>query len=593
MNYEIGTQIGDYQILSVLGTGGMGKVYEVRNTISDRIEAMKILLPDLASQQELADRFLREIKVLASLNHPNIAALHTALRVENQLLMIMELVEGVTLSDKLQSGLLPLSESLDYIDQALSALSYAHKQGIIHRDIKPANMMLTPQGVLKLMDFGIARAPSDTKLTMTGTTLGSLHYMSPEQVRGDAPDGRSDLYSLGVVLYETVTGRRPFQETSEYSLMAAHLEKTPQAPIEVCPNLPQSLNAIILMSLAKDPTNRFQSADAMRTAIGTTAGAPKQPSSVPGPVAAGGGLGQPAGAQREPALQPPRTNQAGVPVPLPSPATHRDRGLYMALGALLVVLVIGASAIELPKWIKARAGGRPSATAPAPDAAGGPTALPQPANASSPALQPEASSGGSPSAASVNTSPGVQPSSFPASSPSGPASSAAGPAPTNKTAHAEEPTERADHRIARRGAAIAVGTGQASAPGTSVPSGGTTGGEPANPPAAPQASNSPGSLSSGAAPAQQANQVLPALKHRMDLLSSRASVVDQSLQTLQQQQSSSGLSLRGDISASWIRMKGYMDRADAALSASRPNAAKRNMDQAEREIDFLEKFLGM
>src|SRR5487761_239535 len=156
MNYEIGTQVGDYQILSVLGTGGMGKVYKVRNVISDRVEAMKILLPDLSNQQALADRFLREIKVLASLNHPNIAALHTALRVENQLLMIMELVEGVTLGDKLQSGHLPLKEALTYMDQALSALSYAHRQGVIHRDIKPANMMLTSQGILKIMDFGIA-----------------------------------------------------------------------------------------------------------------------------------------------------------------------------------------------------------------------------------------------------------------------------------------------------------------------------------------------------------------------------------------------------------------------------------------------------
>src|SRR6202789_3126895 len=143
MNLQIGSTIGDYQIVGVLGAGGMGKVYKVRNVISDRLEAMKVLLPDLVAQPELADRFLREIKLQASLEHPNIAALHTAVRVDNQLLMLMEFVEGVTLEQRLKDGPLPVTEAVDYIAQALSALEYAHQQGVIHRDIKPANMMLT------------------------------------------------------------------------------------------------------------------------------------------------------------------------------------------------------------------------------------------------------------------------------------------------------------------------------------------------------------------------------------------------------------------------------------------------------------------
>ncbi|HEV1992912.1 MAG TPA: serine/threonine-protein kinase, partial [Candidatus Acidoferrum sp.] len=153
----IGTRKGDYEILGVLGVGGMGKVYKVRNVLSDRIEAMKVLLPNLADQKDLADCFLREIKVLASLSHPNIAALQTALTIDNQLVMIMEYVEGQTLSARVGQGAIPLDEALNYIGQVLAALSYAHKQQVIHRDIKPANMMLTPEGVIKLMDFGIAR----------------------------------------------------------------------------------------------------------------------------------------------------------------------------------------------------------------------------------------------------------------------------------------------------------------------------------------------------------------------------------------------------------------------------------------------------
>ncbi len=137
MSLDIGNRIGDYEIVAALGAGGMGKVFKVRNVISDRIEAMKVLLPDLEQQPELADRFMREIKVQASLQHPNIAALHTALRVDNQLLMLMELVEGITLDQRLQQGPVPLRNAVDYIGQVLGALGYAHQHGVIHRDIKP------------------------------------------------------------------------------------------------------------------------------------------------------------------------------------------------------------------------------------------------------------------------------------------------------------------------------------------------------------------------------------------------------------------------------------------------------------------------
>ena len=232
MSYEIGSRVGDYEILQILGAGGMGRVYKVRNVLSDRIEAMKVLLPDLEGNPGLADRFMREIKVQASLDHPNIAALHTALRIENQLMMLMEYVEGVTLDTLMEAGPIPIDKAADYIAQVLSALAYAHARGVVHRDLKPANMMITPSGVVKLMDFGIAKMTADRKLTQTGSTVGSLYYMSPEQIKGAVDlDPRSDLYSLGVSLYEVVTGARPFQGDSEYSIMAAHLQKNPPPPI--------------------------------------------------------------------------------------------------------------------------------------------------------------------------------------------------------------------------------------------------------------------------------------------------------------------------------------------------------------------------
>lgn len=260
MSFEIGDTIGDYQIIGLLGAGGMGKVYKVKNVISDRVDALKVLLPSLADNHELADRFMREIKVLASLEHPNIAALRTAFRLDNQLLMLMEFVDGKSLDKDAKAGPIPIPDAVSYIRQVLAALSYAHERGVIHRDIKPANMMLTPNKVIKLMDFGIAKSTTDQKLTQTGVIIGSLFYMSPEQVRGTALDGRSDLYSVGVSLYEFVTGVRPFQGGTDFDIMMAQLQKLPVPPLERLPELPQALSDVIMKSLEKEPANRFQSA---------------------------------------------------------------------------------------------------------------------------------------------------------------------------------------------------------------------------------------------------------------------------------------------------------------------------------------------
>jgi serine/threonine-protein kinase len=284
MSYEVGTRIGDYQVVERLGAGGMGAVYKVRNLITDRLEAMKVLLPDLREAGDLAERFSREIKVHASLVHPNIAALHTALLVEHQLCMIMEFVEGVSLAERLRQGPMQVLESVAYTSQVLSALSYAHERGVIHRDIKPANIMVTPERIVKLMDFGIATTTSTGKLqnrlTATGMALGSLHYMSPEQVKAGAPDARSDLYSLGITLYEMVTGQCPIRGNSEYEIMAAHLAISPPSPAELNPFLPPALSAIILKAMAKRPDDRFQTAAEFRANLeslvaGATPSAPR------------------------------------------------------------------------------------------------------------------------------------------------------------------------------------------------------------------------------------------------------------------------------------------------------------------------------
>ena len=264
--FEIGTTIGDYQIISVIGRGGMGKVFKVRNLLSDRMEAMKVLLPGTDPRADLVERFLREIKVVAALEHPGIASLRTALRVNDQILMIMEYVEGTSLHSRMLQGI-DTARAVWFTQQVLEALAYAHRRGVVHRDIKPSNILVSPGDKIKITDFGIASRSGDPRLTGEGVALGSLFYMSPEQMKAEAIDARSDLYSVGVTLYEMVTGQPPVQGTSFYSILRTHMEGKPRPATELAPHLPVELSRIIAKSLEKLPEARFHSAGEFRAAL--------------------------------------------------------------------------------------------------------------------------------------------------------------------------------------------------------------------------------------------------------------------------------------------------------------------------------------
>ena len=260
MGWAAGTHVGAYEVLGPIGNGGMGEVYKVRHTISQRSEAMKVLLSGAARRPEVTDRFVREIRVLANLNHPNIAALHTAFHHEDQLIMVMEYVEGKNLSERLNAGL-ALRDSVGYLRQVLSALAYAHSQGVIHRDIKPSNVMINTCEQVKLLDFGLAlMSTPDPRLTSSGSLLGSVHYISPEQIRGETMDARSDLYSVGVTLFEVITGRLPIQGLSFSEIINGHLQVMPVSPSVINPSVPEQLSAITLKALAKQPSERYQNA---------------------------------------------------------------------------------------------------------------------------------------------------------------------------------------------------------------------------------------------------------------------------------------------------------------------------------------------
>jgi serine/threonine-protein kinase len=609
-DYPVGQKLGDYEILGILGAGGMGKVYKVRNNISDRVEAMKILLPDLAGQKDLADRFLREIKVLASLTHPNIAALRTALTLDNQLVMIMEFVDGVTISSRLQQGAIPPGLAVKYIDQVLNALSYAHKQNIIHRDIKPANMMLTADGAVKLMDFGIARSSTDRSLTMTGTTLGSLNYMPPEQVKGDPADNRSDLYSLGVSLYEMVTGQLPFQAESNYAMMAAHLQEVPKPPIVLRPGIPQPLNQIILMALAKDPGQRFQSADAFRGALKSVQaqGAATQPAVDPrayAPSSAANAGGATALFQDAPASQSPTTLvdspafqqtqavAAGVaavapPPPPPAVSSGGHRGLYIALGAFIVVVVLFAAGLYIPGHLKTLAGAGkntlpPQQSQPADSAASTPasttpstpgdsTATPTPATPIPPdpsSATPASATGASATASGAQSSQAGQSSSDASSTTSAPASDASSSTPPATSASsAGQPLTKPASSKAKKDAQSASRSQDV------VP--------PASSGSAAQASQAQ------AEAAAQAEEV----ERKYDEVDGRSTAASQSLDNLKRQQAAAGYGLRSDIISAEQRMKADLNKAQYYVQKQDSKNAKKYLDMADAELQTIEKFLG-
>jgi serine/threonine-protein kinase len=267
MGIEAGQRIGDYQVIRALGVGGLGAVYEVKHVISGRSEALKVVLPGLVDTPEMAERFHREIRLLASLNHFNIAGLHTAFYHENQLVMVMEFVEGQTFAAITRGAPVSIKNAVDWISQVLLALGVAHAAGIVHRDIKPGNIMLTKDGVVKLLDFGIAFRETAPHLTRAGHIFGSLNYMAPEQFTGGPVTPLSDIYSTGITLYELVTRQLPFIGSTTYEIMNAHLEKPPIPPNQLNPGLPPFLCQAIERALAKSPAQRFQSADEFRLAL--------------------------------------------------------------------------------------------------------------------------------------------------------------------------------------------------------------------------------------------------------------------------------------------------------------------------------------
>ena len=261
----IGSTISHYKILEKLGEGGMGVVYKAQDLKLDRIVAIKFLPPQLSSSAESKARFMQEAKAAAALNHPNILAVHEIDEQNGNLFLVMEYVEGRTLKQhilNLKSGTgIAVNQAIEWTVQIAQGLKAAHEKNIVHRDIKPENVMLTSDGNLKIMDFGIAKLQSSSGLTRTGASLGTLSYMSPEQAQGTAADHRSDLWSLGVVLYELLTGEVPFRGEHEAALLYLIVNDDPPPPSAMDKRIPRQIDFVVMKMLTKDRVQRSGNAD--------------------------------------------------------------------------------------------------------------------------------------------------------------------------------------------------------------------------------------------------------------------------------------------------------------------------------------------
>ncbi len=276
MSLAPGTRLGPYEIVAPIGAGGMGEVYRARDTRLERTVAIKVLPSHLSENADVRQRFEREAKTISSLSHPHICALYDVGNQDGVEFLVMEYLEGDTLSERLTRGSLPFDQVLRYGCEIADALDKAHRQGIVHRDLKPGNVMLTKSGV-KLLDFGLAKAvapaaarsgasltalPTQTgkDLTAEGTILGTFQYMAPEQLEGGEADGRTDIFAFGAVLYEMATGKKAFSGRSQASLISSIMSAEP-APVSAdAPATPPAFDRVVRTCLAKDPEDRWQTA---------------------------------------------------------------------------------------------------------------------------------------------------------------------------------------------------------------------------------------------------------------------------------------------------------------------------------------------
>lgn len=348
----VGKVVGSYRIVEKIGEGGMGAVYRAVDEMLEREVAIKAIRPELAREPEIVERFRAEAKILARIHHPAIATIYSFFHDGGELFLAMEYVFGRTLSAVLtDGGALPWPRAVALLSSCLDGIEQAHRAGIIHRDLKPDNLMLTPADTLKVMDFGIARMPGSDHLTRTGLLIGTLRYVAPEQIRGEEVDRRTDVYALGVVLYQMLTGRVPFDGPTDFLILKAQLEDPPAPPSSVAPDVPAWLDRIVLKALAKAPADRFQTVDELRLHLAGRGSLPlseKETRDLPTLVLPP----RPTAAAPLESPETIETDRPRLPAVSPPGTSYRPVGGTGKHPVLTAVLVVVVAAVALLLWLK-------------------------------------------------------------------------------------------------------------------------------------------------------------------------------------------------------------------------------------------------
>jgi eukaryotic-like serine/threonine-protein kinase len=551
----IGKQIGNYQIQQKLGEGGMGVVYKAIDLDLERPVAVKVLSAALSQDPALLERFRSEAKAQANLGHTNIAALYSLLNIDNHTGIVMEYIDGETLNQILKRrGPISWQEALSWFEQALRGIGFAHRKGVIHRDLKPSNLMVNRDGVVKVMDFGIAKMLGGQGLTQTGMQLGTVAYMSPEQIRNQTIDARSDIYSLGVTLYELLTVHLPFETGSDFEVMSDHVNTPPPPPSRYAPSIPQALQACILRALAKEPSARYQSVEEFSAALDAAKASAAASSSAPQLAAT--------------RLEQPAANAFAAP-PAPAafaqPLNPGSKGKGILFGGVLVILaaavLLGYQAMK-PKAVPSSLASSTPASA-TPSAASPKTDTVQPP--ASPSSPPPAQAATDTAVNSGKSDNSAQPDLMKSLN-----GIAEPPRSEKKPVVAARHQTPLESRIQEQNGRSAAKTNTAS---------------PAQEPLA--APDAPSVAPSGPTEAQ-----LETTEDDLSKIKGRIDAVNQSLTNLKQQQAAQGYGLRGDMVAAESRLYSYFGSAQQALQNRNVDLAQKNMERAEKELVTLEHFLG-
>ena len=585
----IGKQIANYQITEKLGEGGMGVVYKGMDANLGRPVAVKMLTAELAHNPDIVERFRAEARAQANLSNPNLAVLYALLVEDGTAFMVMEFVEGQTFEQMIRArGPIPPETALPLFKQALQGVGAAHRMGIVHRDIKPSNIMLNTQGVVKVMDFGIAKVVGTRGMTRTGMQLGTPAYMAPEQIQSKPIDTRTDIYALGITLYQMLSGQLPFQHDSDFDTMNSQVMAAPPPMKQMFPYAPIQYQNVVAKALEKDPNNRFQTVEEFNAAL-------ENPESVmtmgTAPTVLTSAVGAPGGGRT--VLETPGMSAAAAPA---MAKTVMQTGVIAAAPATSAAIPISAQA---PGQVVAKKGGWNSGYTFA--------AIAVAAAAIILAVVSFGKKGSIFTASQVNApSPSSQNSPLSAPQSSAPAPATSVPADLMKTVTASDPSAASPVP-----GGSAAGTSAANAPAKTPATSGkiASGKTPASRPA-PKPSSAPATVVGsgvgvgGAVGASGKPQEAPPnmsgmspaevdeLEHRIDQLSSRAAAINSSLDRMQKQQAASGYGLRGDIVEAQASMKINLQRAQSSMEHGDPAKAKKYADSAALNAETLEKFLG-